>query len=93
MQSLCHLRRGLGDFVFVIFPTAIPLNCIYSFELFFLCLSEYSILAIPKGEVRRITNFKTFLFTAAVSCWAYVWMLIILRFSSPDIITVSGSIV
>jgi len=44
--------------------------------------------AIPSGETRRIKEMGVFIITAIFSVFAYVWMLFIVQFNSPDIVTV-----
>ena len=46
------------------------------------------ISCLPSGESRSIAQMPVFLTTSFFSIWAYVWLLIILKVSSPDIITV-----
>lgn len=45
-------------------------------------------LSLPAKETRRITAFGVFLVTAVFSIFAYVWLLIILVASSPDVIEI-----
>ena len=42
---------------------------------------------MPEGESKRITEFGVFLWTAAVSLFAYIWMLIVYEFWTPDEVT------
>lgn len=44
--------------------------------------------ALPDGVGRRIAQLDVFLVTAIASLFAYLWVLIILEFSSPNIVTV-----
>jgi hypothetical protein len=44
--------------------------------------------ALPAGEGRRIAELDVFFVTALSSLFAYIWLLIILQYSSPDIVTV-----
>lgn len=41
------------------------------------------ILVIPKGEVRKIKHLRVFFVTATWSVFAYIWLYIILDYSSP----------
>lgn len=51
------------------------------------------VMAIPEGESRTIMDINVFYITAGASVLAYVWLLIILVVSSPDIIDVWEGIV
>lgn len=51
-------------------------------------ISAVCISCLPSGESRSIAQMPVFLTTSFFSIWAYVWLLIILKVSSPDIITV-----
>ena len=53
-----------------------------------LCVS-----VLPPGEVRRIKHLRVFAFTATCSVFAYVWMYIILKVSTPGIIDVWEGII
>merc|ERR1711981_316102 len=41
-------------------------------------------MAIPEGEIRRVSQFGVFLITAIASLFAYIWMLVVLSWVSPD---------
>ena len=47
-------------------------------------IAAISIIAIPDNESRRISNMSLFLTTSFFSLISYVWLLIIIRFSSPQ---------
>jgi len=49
-----------------------------------LAISAVCMVAIPNGEGRRIENFVVFCITATTSVLAYVWLVIILVFISPN---------
>jgi len=44
------------------------------------------VYVIPAGEVRRIKHLRVFFVTAGWSVFAYVWLLIILKWSSPEVV-------
>jgi hypothetical protein len=44
--------------------------------------------ALPPLEGRRIAELDVFFVTALSSLFAYIWILVILKYSSPDIVTV-----
>jgi len=50
-----------------------------------LCISAVCILA-PCPETRRIKQFGVFKITAFFSVWAYIWLLIIIDFVTPEVI-------
>ncbi|EGD82799.1 Na+/Ca2+ exchanger NCX3 isoform [Salpingoeca rosetta] len=45
-------------------------------------------LAVPQGEVRRLEQYGVFIVTAIFSVFAYVWLIIILVVSSPNVVEV-----
>lgn len=49
-----------------------------------LAISAVCIFSIPSGETRRIENFVVFCITASFSLFAYIWLVIVLKVSSPD---------
>lgn len=51
-----------------------------------LCISAVCVAGLPKGETRRIDMIVVFGITASFSIFAYVWLLVILKWSSPDIV-------
>lgn len=53
-----------------------------------LAISAVCVVAIPDGEGRRIENFVVFCITAATSILAYIWLVIVLKVSSPGQIEV-----
>lgn len=57
-----------------------------AFNLFFII--AICLLAIPADETRRIKSLGVFLVTAIFSLFAYLWIVIILVGSSPDVIEV-----
>ena len=48
---------------------------------------------IPDGEVRRIKHLRVFFVTATWSVFAYVWLLVIVRFITPGVIDVWEGVV
>lgn len=49
-------------------------------------ISAVCILSLPKDNTSRIKLYKTFNFTSFTSLFAYIWMLIVLQVSSPDVV-------
>lgn len=53
-----------------------------------LCISAVCVVGIPKGETRRIDMIVVFGVTATFSIFAYIWLLVILKWSSEDVVDV-----
>lgn len=58
-----------------------------------LVISAICVIAIEKGEIRRIKNFKVFLTTAAWSLFAYIWLYIILVLITPNEVTLWEAVI
>merc|ERR1712020_452794 len=50
------------------------------------------VAGVPKGETRRIDMIIVFGVTATFSIFAYVWLLVILKVSSPNVVDVWESV-
>jgi len=57
-----------------------------------LCISAVCVAGVPKGETRRIDMIIVFGVTATFSIFAYVWLLVILKVSSPNVVDVWESV-
>ena len=68
-------KDGLGSFTII--GSA-------SFNL--LLITGICVVSVPKNTVKSIREFGVFLLTALWSMFAYVWLLIVLKWSSPDIV-------
>ena len=53
-----------------------------------LCISAVCVIGVPKGETRRIDIIVVFGITAFFSVFAYIWLLIILKVSSPNVVSI-----
>jgi solute carrier family 8 (sodium/calcium exchanger) len=53
-----------------------------------LIITAVCVSSIPEGESRRIKDITVFAVTASFSVFAYLWLLVILLWSSPDKVTV-----
>lgn len=53
-----------------------------------LCISAVCVVGIPKGETRRIDMIVVFGVTATCSIFAYIWLLVILKWSSEDVVDI-----
>uniref|UniRef100_A0A7S1JYZ2 Calx-beta domain-containing protein n=1 Tax=Vitrella brassicaformis TaxID=1169539 RepID=A0A7S1JYZ2_9ALVE len=51
-----------------------------------LVISAVCIMSIPAGEIRKIKDVGVYAVTASASIFAYLWLLIILKGSSPDVV-------
>merc|ERR1719331_1094063 len=50
-----------------------------------LIISGVCVCAIPDGEVRYIKEAPVYMITSTFSIFAYVWLLLMLQFISPDV--------
>ena len=55
-------------------------------------ISAVCVACLPEGETRSIEQLSVFAVTASFSIFAYVWLLIILRATTPDVITLAEGI-
>jgi len=53
-----------------------------------LCITAVCVISIPPGEYRKIKDLGVFSCTAFFSVFAYVWLLVILMVTSPDVVEV-----
>ena len=53
-----------------------------------MAISAVCVYGIPKGETRRIEMIGVFAVTASFSIFAYLWLLVVLKLSSPDVIEI-----
>ncbi|XP_062616648.1 sodium/calcium exchanger 2-like isoform X6 [Saccostrea cucullata] len=51
-----------------------------------LIITSICIVSVPSPDSKRISEFGVFIVTAAWSIWAYIWMLIVVKYSSPGVI-------
>ncbi|CAD7941387.1 unnamed protein product [Amoebophrya sp. A120] len=51
------------------------------------------VIAIPSGEIRKIKDLGVFAITAICSVWAYIWLLVILQWTTEDIVTVAEGVI
>ncbi|XP_065212113.1 sodium/calcium exchanger Calx-like isoform X2 [Planococcus citri] len=51
-----------------------------------LIITSICILALPPGEIKKVHRMKVFLVTGLFSFFAYIWLLLILRYISPDVV-------
>ncbi|KAF4758536.1 Sodium/calcium exchanger 2 [Perkinsus olseni] len=58
-----------------------------------LVISAVCIMAIPDGEVRTINDVGVFVVTATCSIFAYMWLLLVLQVTSPDVVDIWEAIV
>ncbi|XP_078313457.1 sodium/calcium exchanger 1-like isoform X6 [Crassostrea virginica] len=51
-----------------------------------LMITSICIVSVPTPDVKKINEYAVFFVTAAWSIWAYIWMLIVVNYSSPGVI-------
>jgi len=51
-----------------------------------LCISAVCVVAVPNGEVRKINDLGVYSITATFSIFAYLWLLVILVGTTPDVV-------
>ena len=52
-----------------------------------LIITAVCIVSVPEGQTRAISDFPVFVCTALFSVWAYLWMLIVYKFWTPNQVT------
>ena len=78
-----------GDF----FSGALGPSCIVGSAAFnMLGIMAVCMVALPDGEGRKIMEPTVYIVTAVTSIFAYVWLIIILQVTSPDIVTVTEGV-
>ncbi|KAK3612394.1 hypothetical protein CHS0354_031988 [Potamilus streckersoni] len=58
-----------------------------------LIITAICIVCIPKGEVRSIKNMRVYITTSIFSMFAYIWIVIVLLLSSPEVIELWEAII
>lgn len=58
-----------------------------------LVITAVCVSAIPAPEIRKIDGLAVFAVTASLSVFAYVWLIVILQISSPDVVTFNEAFV
>lgn len=51
-----------------------------------LIITSVCICSVPRNSVKHIREFGVFVLTSAWSLWAYIWMLLVVRYVSPGVI-------
>merc|ERR1719507_2292491 len=69
-------------------PLGTPGTIVGSAAFNLLCISAVCVIGVPKGETRRIDIIVVFGITAFFSVFAYIWLLIILKVSSPNVVSI-----
>jgi len=88
MMSCIEIAASEGYFGAVGAPTIVGSAAFNLFVIIGLCM-----LAIPEGETRKIDGIPTFILTATFSVLAYLWVCVIVLWSSPNIILVWEALV
>merc|ERR1719456_693011 len=58
-----------------------------------LCISAVCVCAIPDGEVRYIKEMHVYIVTASCSVFAYLWLMVIVMASTPDVCEIWEAII
>ncbi|KAF4669462.1 Sodium/calcium exchanger 2 [Perkinsus chesapeaki] len=58
-----------------------------------LVISAVCIMAVPDGQVRAINDVGVFVVTASCSIFAYVWLLLVLQVSTPDVVDIWEAVI
>ncbi|XP_052795078.1 sodium/calcium exchanger 3-like isoform X7 [Mya arenaria] len=51
-----------------------------------LVITSICIVSVPPPDPKKIREFSVFIMTASWSIWAYVWMLLVVKYITPDVI-------
>jgi len=65
-----------------------PSTIVGSAAFNFFIIIAICMVAIPNGEVRKIKHLRVFIVTCSWSLFAYVWLLIILKVTSPGVVEI-----
>lgn len=57
-----------------------------------LIISAVCIGCLSPGKIKSINEFGVFLMTSFWSLWAYVWLLIVLQFWTPHLVTIEEAV-
>lgn len=86
---LCVIEIFSGDF----FSGSLgPSTIVGSAAINLFGISALCMVALPEGEGRTIKETGVFLVTALTSIFAYVWLLAILQWFSPNVVTITEGV-
>jgi solute carrier family 8 (sodium/calcium exchanger) len=68
-------------------------HCAGSAAYNLLMITSVCILAVPEGQSKTITMFGVFIWTAFMSLFAYLWLLIVYQFWTPDEVTIAEAVI
>jgi len=91
LLSVIEVVLGSGD-AFMQSGELGPSTIVGSAAFNLMVITAVCITAMPDGEVRRIKQLGVFLTTAFFSIFAYVWLLIMVVFVTPGVITVTEGV-
>jgi len=91
LLSVIEVVLGSGD-AFMQSGDLGPSTIVGSAAFNLMVITAVCITAMPDGEVRRIKQLGVFLTTAFFSIFAYVWLLIMVVFVTPGVITVAEGV-
>ncbi|KAG2493903.1 hypothetical protein HYH03_007840 [Edaphochlamys debaryana] len=89
MLALVEAVLGLGKPAGEMGPSCIAGSAAYNF----LVISAVCTCAIPAGQFKRISQMRVYITTALWSMWAYVWMLIVYVYWTPDEVTLAEALI
>lgn len=58
-----------------------------------MCISAVCVMGVPKGETRRIDHIIVFAITASFSIFAYIWLLVILKWNTENVVDLWEAII
>ncbi|KAG2433581.1 hypothetical protein HYH02_012513 [Chlamydomonas schloesseri] len=89
MLSLVEALLSLGKPAGELGPSCIAGSAAYNF----LVISAVCTTALPNGQFKKISQLRVYITTAAWSIWAYVWMLVVYVWWTPDEVTVAEAFI
>ncbi|PNW76872.1 hypothetical protein CHLRE_11g479600v5 [Chlamydomonas reinhardtii] len=85
MLSLVEALLTLGKPAGELGPSCIAGSAAYNF----LMISAVCTTALPDGQFKKISQLRVYVVTAAWSIWAYIWMLIVYVYWTPNEVTLA----
>ncbi|KAG2427143.1 hypothetical protein HXX76_012653 [Chlamydomonas incerta] len=85
MLSLVEALLTLGKPAGELGPSCIAGSAAYNF----LVISAVCTTALPNGQFKKISQLRVYVVTATWSIWAYVWMLVVYVWWTPDEVTLA----
>jgi len=70
-----------------------PATIVGSAAFNLLIITAVCIVCIPDGEGRKINNVRVYVVTTLFSLFAYIWMIVVLKLSTPDVVDLWEAVV